>query len=214
MPKGKDLKRLVRARMEKTGEAYSAARLQLLNKKTKDLAELAGVSDASVKKATGRGWGEWVRVLDAENAREKAHREIARYVSSLGVPSWWSQTVTVGYERIRGLRARGQRRDGGYEASKSKTFAVPLERLYKAFADARMRRKWLDVKISVKRATPEKRMRIAWPDGTSVQLGFFAKGASKSMVSVQHEKLADKASADAIKGEWGKYLEKLGETLT
>ena len=55
------------------------------------------------------------------------------------VPDWWTQMVTVGYERIKGLRARGQRRDGSYEATKSKVFAVPLGRLYRAFADKRTR---------------------------------------------------------------------------
>ena len=32
MPTQKDFKRLVRSRMKKTGEAYTAARLQILNK--------------------------------------------------------------------------------------------------------------------------------------------------------------------------------------
>src|SRR5919112_6349551 len=36
MPREKDLKRLVRARMKKTGEAYTAARAQLLRKQTPD----------------------------------------------------------------------------------------------------------------------------------------------------------------------------------
>jgi hypothetical protein len=49
------------------------------------------------------------------------------------IPGWWSQTVAVGYERIKGLRAIGQRMDGSFEASKSRTFAVPLARLYGAF---------------------------------------------------------------------------------
>lgn len=78
MPTGKDLKRLVRARMKKTGESYTAARAQILNKKTvdarpakagryiapvasgfsrtADYAALAGMSDASVKEATGCTW--------------------------------------------------------------------------------------------------------------------------------------------------------------
>ena len=115
MPKQKDLKRVVRARMQKTGESYTTARLQLVRKKEPEpnYAELAGMSDAAVKKATGRDWREWVAILDAEKSAEKPHRDIARYVASLGTPDWWSQTVTVGYERIRGLRAIGQRRGGG-----------------------------------------------------------------------------------------------------
>jgi uncharacterized protein YndB with AHSA1/START domain len=216
MPIQKDLKRLVRTRMQKTGESYTAARLQLVRKvePTPDYAAIAGMSDASVNKQTGRTWAQWLHVLDAAGAAEKPHREIAAYVSSLGTPSWWTQMVTVGYERIRGLRDRGQQRAGGYQATKSRTFPVPLERLFKAFADARTRRRWLPVKITVRSTTPSKRMRIAWDDGTQVQLGFFAKGDAKSYVAIQHEKLPDKAAADAMKKTWAEYFDKLGEILS
>src|SRR5438128_9518271 len=129
MPKQKDLKRIVRTRMQKTGESYTAARLQVLKKKDADFAELAGMSDAAIRKATGRSWAEWVKLLDDAGATSKPHRDIASYVSSLGVPDWWSQMLTVGYERIRGLRARGQRRGGLWEASKSRTFNVPVKKL-------------------------------------------------------------------------------------
>src|SRR5688572_27657477 len=72
------------------------------------------VSDDRVKGATGRDWAEWRRVLDAAGARKMSHAEIARMVhdrfaggdpstSSGSVPphnaGWWSQMVTVGYER-------------------------------------------------------------------------------------------------------------------
>jgi hypothetical protein len=216
MPQQKDLKRLVRTRMRKTGEAYTAARLQLLKKvepPPPDFAALAGKSDEAVSKQTGRTWAEWVRVLDAVDAAAKPHREIARYVSSLGVADWWTQTVTVGYERIRGLRAIGQRRDGGFEASRSRTFPVSLERLYDAFASARIRRKWLDAGVKVRSATPQKRMRIDWPDGTTVQIGFTAKSEAKSMVAIQHEKLPDRAAADAMKKAWSESFDRLGELL-
>src|SRR5438477_7709598 len=64
MPKQKDFKRIIRSRMEKTGESYTAARLQLVRKKEADFAERAGMTDASVKKQTGRTWAQWVKVLD------------------------------------------------------------------------------------------------------------------------------------------------------
>jgi hypothetical protein len=65
------------------------------------------MSDSAVSKQTGRTWAEWVGVLDAARAAEKPHRQIAAYFASLGTPRWWSQMVTVGYERIRGLREKG-----------------------------------------------------------------------------------------------------------
>jgi len=214
MPKQKDLKRLVRSRMRKTGEAYTAARLQILDKRPKkNYAELAGMSDAAVKKNTGRSWQQWVDVLDREHAAEKRHRDIARFVSSLGTPDWWSQMVTVGYERIRGLRAIGQRRDGTYEASKSRTFNVPVEQVYEAFANERTRRRWLDAKVRVRTATRPKRMRLAWDDDTVVDVGFYAKGRGKSTVAVQHQKLPSKAAADAMKKAWAEQFARLDQLL-
>ena len=201
VPTQKDLKHLVRSRMKKTGEAYTAARLQILNKKNEpagDHAERAGMSDAARAQADRARMG-GVRVLDAHGGSEKPHRDIAKYVSSLGAPDWWAQTVTVGYERIRGLRDKGQRRGGGYEASKSRTFNVPVATLFNAFADARMRRRWLPVRITVRSATPPKRMRVIWEDETVVQLGFTAKGDNKSAVAVQHEKLPNRAAVDGMK---------------
>lgn len=217
MPKQKDLKRLVRARMRKTGEAYTVARLHLRNKKSEpapDYARTAGMSDPSVAKATGRTWGEWARLLDAAGAAAKPHRDIARHVASLGAGSWWSQMVTVGYERIRGLRERGQRRGGGYTATKSRTFDVPVSTLFDAFADTRTRRRWLPTKISVRSATPNKRMRMAWDDGTVVLVGFIPKSSAKSAVAVEHQGLADRSASEATKKAWSEAFDRLGELLS
>jgi hypothetical protein len=215
MPKQKDLKRIIRSRMEKTGEAYTAARLQVLkkNQPAPDYARAAGMSDTSVMRATGRTWTEWVGLLDSNRSTQKPHGEIARYVSSLGVGDWWSQMVTVGYERIRGLRERGQRRGGGYEASKSRTFPVSVDVLFEAWANARKRKKWLPLKITVRSATPHKYMRIRWSDDTPVQVGFLAKGDTKSSVAIQHEKLPSKSAAEAMKKIWSEHFDRLGEFL-
>ena len=108
MTREKDFKRLVRARMLKTGEAYTAARAQILSKPTtrielpapstpKDYAALAGISDRSIKKNTGCTWERWVPMLDGLGAAEMRHREIAALVSrKFKINDWWSQTVTWG----------------------------------------------------------------------------------------------------------------------
>jgi uncharacterized protein YndB with AHSA1/START domain len=128
--------------------------------------------------------------------------------------------VTVGYERIRGLRDRGQRRGGGYEATKSRTFPVSVEQLFEAFANARKRRRWLEEKVTVKSATPPKYMRLTWTDGRPVVVGFLpkrnTKGAktARSSVAIAHGKLPDKAAADAVKKEWAARFDRLGELLS
>jgi hypothetical protein len=230
MPLNKDLKRLVRARMTKTGEAYTAARAHIIKKpktttgseaapatsKAVDYAALAGMSDATIKAKTGCTWERWVQALDHHGAEQMSHREIATLVNTkYKIPGWWSQSVTVGYERIKGLRARGQRRDGSYEATKSRTFNVPVSVLFDAWADAKTRRRWLDgAKVNVRTATAPKSMRLDWTDRSIIAVGFAAKGKSKSSVAVQHEKLPDRDTAERLKQYWSDRLDALGEVLS
>jgi hypothetical protein len=214
----KDFKRLVRVRMQKTGESYTAARAQLLLKSAQrpgDFAKLGGKSDAILKARTGCTWERWVKALDHVKAHTWTHREIAAYiVKTYKIPGWWAQSVTVGYERIKGLRAVGQRRDGSFEASKSKTFAVPLDRLYTAFDEPRVRARWLPgVDLTVRTATRSKSMRITWPDKTSVDVLFESQGLSKSRVALAHVKLADQAAATQAKSFWAGRLEALNDIL-
>lgn len=222
MPKNKDLKRLVRSRMQKTGESYTASRAQLLAKKESEKDEepidtsLAGVSDEAVQAKTGKTWEEWVHALDAWDAASLPHREIAQRVQDeYEISGWWAQSVTVGYERIKGLREVGQRRSGSYEISKSKTVPVPVAELYRAFRDKRVRERWLPgVDLKIRKATPERSMRITWEDGTSVELWFTAKGDAKSQVGLGHTKLPSKENGEAKKAYWTERFAALAELLT
>ena len=170
MPRNKDLKRLVRARMSKTGESYTAARAHVLAKPVRSPSPRLRAADAPqdvrrrrrvrtmpssrasattrIKAKTGCTWDRWVDALDYPGADKMPHRDIAALVSDkFKIAGWWAQAVTVGYERIKGLRAVGQRRDGSYEANKSRTYHVPVATLFDAWADARIRRRWLDGEI-------------------------------------------------------------------
>ena len=239
MPRNKDLKRLVRARMTTTGESYTAARAHVLARTSPKpraaalratapkkisaakvprpkYAEIAGYSDEIIKAKTGCTWERWVPTLDYFGADKMPHREIAALVNTkFKIAGWWSQAVTVGYERIKGLRARGQRRDGSYEANKSRTYHVPVGELFDAWADARVRGRWLDGEIGkVRTSTRAKSMRLDGRDRSIVAVGFWPKGPSKSAVSVQHTKLTDEATATKLKKYWGERLDALGEVLT
>ena len=241
MPRDKDLKRLVRTRMKKTGEAYTTARAQVVKKPRSaprpaatarksaarksagpaplpdpsEYAAIAGMSDDVVKAKTGCTWERWVRALDQQGAAELPHREIAKLVDTkYKVGPWWGQMVTVGYERIKGRRAIGQRSNGKYGAGKMRTFDVAVTALFDAWADAATRRRWLDgAKVKVRTATAPKTMRLGWEDGTVVSVGFMAKGPSKSAVSLEHEKLPDKATAERMKQYWSERLDALGKVL-
>ena len=226
MTTGKDLKRLVRARMTKTGESYTAARAQLLGKRAArrpeaaatpvpDYAALAGMADEKVQAKTGHTWREWVEVLDRHGASSMIHRDIARLLASrYGTPDWWTQTVAVGYERIKGKRAIGQRMDGTYEASRSRTFRVPVSRLFDAWAKPAARKQWLgDEPLALRTSSRPKYLRLRHADGSTVVVGFTAKGAGKSSVAVQHGGLPSRAAVAERKAFWADRLDALGKTL-
>jgi hypothetical protein len=83
--------------------------------------------------------------------------------------------------------------------------------LYGAFANTRTRNKWLPgVNWTIRTATSDKSMRVTWEDGSSVQLWFNSKDANRSVVAVQHAKLASRADADRVRGFWTDRLETLG----
>jgi uncharacterized protein YndB with AHSA1/START domain len=175
-----------------------------------------GIGTDAVRAKTGKGWAEWFRLLDAAGAVQMNHTAIAAHLrDKLGCPGWWNQMVAVGYEQERGLRARHQTSAGDFSASASKTVAVPLDPLYAAWTDAKVRRRWLPgAKFTVSTATPNRSIRMAWADdGTRVEVMFYAKGAGKSQVTVQHGKLADAAAVAETKAYWKAALERLKELL-
>ncbi|WP_247659497.1 SRPBCC domain-containing protein [Micromonospora sp. U56] len=234
MTRQKSFKSRVRTRMDKTGESYMAARRHLLpgavapepptaapDESTpaapgSGAAQADRISDALLRERTGRGWDEWFTLLDEWGAVQRTHTETARWlVTAHEVPGWWAQTVTVGYEQARGLRAPGQRRGGGWEAGGSRTVAVPVDRLFEAFSDDRLRRRWLpDVAIRVRTATRPKTFRADWEGGpTRIVVGFAPKGDTKATVTVVHEKLTDAEQAAALRAYWRERLAALKQLL-
>jgi hypothetical protein len=219
MTRQRSFKRLVRSRMEKTGESYTAARAMLLAAEEPKGAEEPPLlaSDERIRRRTGRGWEEWFDLLDGWGAAERKHREIARWVADqlgIGPLVWDAQAITSSYERARGLRAVGET-EQGFAASASRTVAVPVERLFDAVVDESRRRSWLpDGELSERTATRPKSARFDWGDGTSrVMVVFDAKGAQKSTVALQHVRLPDSDAADRMKAYWRERVTALKEEL-
>jgi hypothetical protein len=212
MTRQRSFKRLVRSRMEKTGESYTAARAMLLAAdEPKAGAEPAlATSDEAIRRRTGRGWEEWFDLLDEWDAAQRPHREVASWVAAqLGIEplGWEAQAVTVSYERARGLRAVGERPDG-FAITVSKTVAAPVERLYQACVDESLRRRWLpDGELRQRTATKPRSARFDWGDGkTRVNVTFAAKGERRSTAALEHARLADAHEAARMKAFWRERL--------
>lgn len=174
---------------------------------------LAGIHDAAVRKATGRGWRQWCTRLDRAGARDLTHRQIASLLAQrFGLSAWWSQMVTVGYEQARGRR-RPHQSASGFQVSASRTMDAPAADAYRAWRDTRRRRRWLDHPLTIRTATADTSLRITWPDTTHVDVRIYPKGPQRCQVVVQHRKLPAAGRVAPTRQFWRDALTRLASRL-
>ena len=214
MTRQKTFKRRVRERMAKTGESYTAARRMLIAhgrsaRRPRPRSSSRRSPTRRVAEATGRGWQAWFGCSTSGARRRRTHTEIARWLrEEHAVDGWYSQSITVGYERARGLRAPGEHADG-FAITASRTIAVPVERLFEAFDDEDAARA-----LAAGRGAAR-----AHGDGAEVRplrLGGRLDprhrrvrrpaASAKSRVALSHERLPDADTADEMKAFWRERL--------
>ena len=215
----KSFKRLVRARMAKTGESYTAARAMLRRADEPEEAPALklATTDEKIRERTGRGWEEWCAILDEWGAFERSHRDIARWLADqqgLHPLAWNVQAVVSSYELSHGLRQVGEK-DDGFAITVSRTVTVGVDELYDAFVQEQRRTGWLsDDRVAARTATRPKSARFDWAGGpTRVNVTFLAKAQGKSTVALEHRRLADADEADRMKGYWRDQLASLKHVL-
>lgn len=168
------------------------------------------ISDEAVEAKTGKDWSTWFEILDAAQAQQMSHKEIVAFLDgNYQVGPWWRQMVTVTYEQARGLREKHEK-PTGYQISRSRTLAAPVERLFDAWQDPAQRASWLPAAVTIRKSTPNRSLRITWEDGTTdLDVMFYPKGEGKTQVNVQHNKLPDADHAEQMKEYWASALERL-----
>ena len=210
MTEQKTFKRSIRARMEKTGESYAAARRELLAKAER---EANGATSRAMKRPSQRrrSSGE-PGSARASGSRSSMHgvepsgrtREIAGQLPEVhDIEGWWAQSLTVMYET--GARdagqgpagqrpVRGDRFEDGCGASRG-----AVRRLLRRGQATR----WLpDGGLSERTQRPPKGARFDWEDGTTRVVGRFDRkgdGGDKSVVALAHERIPDAESLEEMK---------------
>lgn len=209
MTENKTLKRRVRTRMAKTGERYTAARQQVLAKSP----------DSPAKPPHGptdRPLDAWFALLDDRGATDWKHRDIAVFLGEEGVPPWWTQDITVRYEKHIGRRVLGQR-GATFSASATKTINALADTALDAWLSDEVRSRWLP-SVELKLRTSKKgkyltaRFDVGNGDGR-VLVSCDAKGAAKTVVAIEHEKLADDAARKRWAAFWRQHLTELKTLL-
>jgi hypothetical protein len=212
MTEHRSFKKLVRSRMAKTGESYTAARARLLA--ADDPAPVLVTTDARIRERTGRGWEEWFDLLDGEGLAERPHREISRRVAAimeLDPLAWNVQAVTTSFERARGGKAVGEKTDG-FSVSASKTLPAPADRVFDLVADPDLRATWLGADLVERTATRPRRARFDHADGR-VAITIDARDDGRCVLAVEHSRLADAALAATTKAWWRDRLAALATRL-
>jgi uncharacterized protein YndB with AHSA1/START domain len=174
----------------------------------------AGICETAVRKATGKGWGDWYDLLDAAGARDMSHRQILVVVARHEASVWWQQMIAVAYEQARGLREKHQK-DDGFAATVSKVVKAGVARVYAAWTEDEVRAGWLDASgWNIRKATPCRSLHITWKDGrTHLEVHLHPRGEGRSIIQVEHARLTSLDDVHRLKAFWGVALERLRELL-
>ena len=222
MTKNESFKRRVRERMLKTGERYGAARRSLL---TSAPAEASGWKAAPMQTTevivatTGRDWDEWVRLIEAGPGRGAGHTTIATWLrDELDIDAWWAQAITIGFERITGLRLPGQMPDGTFTVSRTRIVAADTAVLRAMLLDDADRVELIPRFDLALRSKPEsKALRFSFAqDGEPlgiVAFTFDSAPKDRARVTVTHEKLDSLDLGEHWKEFWSEWLDGVEEAL-
>jgi len=216
-------KKRVRARMTRTGEKYGAARRALLHQAPppgtaagRPWVSAPDLSDDTVRESTGHGWDEWVALVDAGPGRDAGHTAIAAWVvEHHDVSGWWAQSVTVGYERITGLRVPGQRPDGTFSVSRSRLLDLDRDAFRAMLDDDADRADLVPGLTLTPRSRPgarNPRFGVSDADGAhGVLLVSLDPAGQRLRVTATHEQIATAAAAEHWKAYWADWLAALVE---
>ncbi|WP_350349389.1 hypothetical protein ABIQ69_05585 [Agromyces sp. G08B096] len=161
--------------------------------------------DAAVLEATGRDRDDWFAVLDEHQAMEWPHREIATWLVGEGVDPWWAQSLTVSYEQARGLRAPGQRQDGTFETSVSRTVELRAVRALEVLAgvvEAELGTPPLALNVEAKHPTA----RFPLDDGEFVLAAASPRADGRATISLTRGRMPDGSRLAEVKAELREWL--------
>jgi hypothetical protein len=189
------------------------------------------VSPASAKAATGKTLEEWYAVLDAKGGAAEGRRVLTEYLfRQLKVDAWWTTTIIVEYEKARGVLEK----DGlpkGYNICVTKALTVAPERAVEEFSDGSW---WLGKGVKVaeggsfdagdghkgkfKKVTPGKLIRFTWEDPRHAPVEVVdikaIVTAGKTSLSINHDRLQSRDTADGMREAWAKVLNALKDRLS
>lgn len=186
----------------------------------------------SIEQATGLSWPEWLVFFESVGAKDLTHPQIARHAYEHIVASgvlddtaanargrqnssgWWSQNVTVAYEQHIGRRKPGQRADGTYEVSVTKSIGSDMADAFVWWMDMVAGQKEFNgVELDGEPRTSVTPVAHNWradlADGSKLLVSASLRNSSKAMIAITVQKLSSSKDAEQWRAYWKQFLSDL-----
>ncbi|MGY1804350.1 hypothetical protein ACI78T_13820 [Blastococcus sp. SYSU D00922] len=164
-----------------------------------------------VERATKRTWDEWLAFMDRIGAQDLDHKAIALQVyeeidETLDQRGWWTQAVTVAYEQHIGRRIPGQRPDGTFQTSVSRSTSLGMRELMDRWESFAAGDEGVLAIVGGEPRVSGTERRITWrakaADGSSVVVISEPKKNGTASLVVQHMGLATLELNEAARERW------------
>ena len=170
-----------------------------------------------IEKATGKNWDSWVASLNDAGAQDMTHKQIVRIaykqIGEKASAGWWSQHVAVAYEQHIGRRQPGQRQDGTYEVTVSKTASGSMDDAMSSWLKlVDGMQEFNGVKIGEpKSSRTDKRRHWGVPleDGTRVDADVSKKDNTRALLAITHIRLKSPEEIEKQRAYWKEFIQKL-----
>jgi hypothetical protein len=176
----------------------------------------------AIERATNRTWDEWMQFMEGIGAKNLTHHEIATIliqelegkIDNLG---WWAQSVTVAYEHYIGRSIPGQRPDGTFQTSVSKSTKLGMQELMDRWVDFAAGDADVQAIIAAQPKVSGTDKRITWRvkarDGSDVRVTSEPKkNGTASIIAVQMGLETHELNLEA-NAKWASILGRFLETL-
>ncbi len=196
------------------------------------------ISDASVHKATGKTWREWLADISQAETKPWTHKKIAEYLhDERNLTPWWSQMVAVTYEKMRGRRVTGEKADATFQVGVQKTFFVCNANVWELLISQEGTALWLGdseeaitfeegaeyrtrsgLKGVVKKLKQSEYIRLVWrhPEWSKASIlhvRVSKPSEGKTTVIFHHEDLPNRTERDRMGVRWREVLAGIEEKM-
>jgi uncharacterized protein YndB with AHSA1/START domain len=199
--------------------------------------KIGRVTNASVLKATGKGWAEWIALLVKAGARTWTHQEIVAFLKKrhkLG--PWWQQWVTSGYESAIGRRVEGQNSKGEYHVTATKSLPLTVKTVWKILVSDAGQSIWLKPLYKgviavrntfetgdgffgeIRTLKKDRRVRMTWQDPdwsykTVVQVTLVPRPGERSILVIDHLQIKDLRVRAEMRKRWRDSVDELAKLI-